>query len=225
MPGVNLNDDPFRFNGGPTNPTITTWTSFTKDKNPASFGCSAGGCTASDFEKVWDLNGWNQIRVKFFDGLTAGREVHMQTWIRKAGAPNWVPVYDQHKAVVTPAGPVALQIHGAGRWKAGTYNLYRNMKIRKLDINGEPLETTALGAGSRPMRAPRLSAADGMLTGVFAEESDVTLMDLRGRMLDRFRAPAGRLSRPLPAEARGIFVARLRNAGGASADIRLTRIR
>lgn len=225
MPGVNLNDDPFRFNGGPSLPTITTWTTLTKDMNPTSFGCSAGGCTSADFEKVWDVNGWNQMRVKFYDGLTTGREVHMKTWIRKVGAPNWVPVYDEHKAVVTPAAPLALQIHGGGRWKAGSYNLYRNIKIRKLDINGEPVTTTIVGHDGRPMLAPRLTLEAGALAGTFEEETEVTLADARGHVLDAFRAPAGRFSRALPPEANGILVARVKNARGQAASIRLSRIR
>jgi hypothetical protein len=225
MPGVNLNDDPFRFNGGPANPTITTWTTFTKDLNPTGFGCSSGGCTASDFEKVWDVNGWNQIRVKFYDGLTAGREVRMKTWIRKLGAENWVPVYDQHKAVVTPAAPVALQIHGGGRWKAGSYNLYRNIKIRKLNVNGEPLTTTVVGADGRRTLAPRLSLAGGALIGALEEDASITLSDARGRVLDAFRAPAGRLERALPARARGLLFAHVKNGRGETATLRLSRIR
>lgn len=225
MPGVNLNDDPFRFNGGPTNPTITTWTTSTKDKSPASFGCSAGGCVSGDFEKVWDVNGWNQIRVKFYDGLTAGREVHMKTWIRKVGAENWVPVYDQRKAVVTPAAPVALQIHGGGRWKAGSYNLYRNIKIRKLDINGDPVVTTVIGNAGRAMLAPRLALVGNTLTGTVESETEVTVTDLRGHVVDAFRAQSGRFSRALPPETQGILVARIKNARGEAASLRLTRIR
>ena len=33
------------------NPDHFTWTTFTKDLNPTSFGCSAGGCVASDYRE------------------------------------------------------------------------------------------------------------------------------------------------------------------------------
>ena len=35
-------------------------------------------------------------------------------------------------------GFIRLLTHGAGRWKAGSYNLYRNIKIRELDDAGAP---------------------------------------------------------------------------------------
>lgn len=222
---ANINDDPFRFNAGPANPAITSWTTFTKDQNPASFGCSAGGCTSADFEKVWDLNGWNQMRVKFYDGLTTGRSVHMKTWIRKLGAPNWVPVYDKQVATVTPANPLALQIHGGGRWKAGSYNLYRNIKIRKLDINGEvPVSTGVQGKQGRGFTAPSLKVIDGAVTGTLAADFDLTLTDLRGHVLDSFHAGAGEMRRALPSGFRGLVLARLVNSHGESASLRLSRI-
>lgn len=137
-----INDDPFRFGNTYENPTITTWTTFTSTQNPTSFGCAAGGCIASDFAKVWNPNGWNQMRVKFYGGLTGGSQVTMETWIRKAQSPPmpWVPVYKSSKSVVTPAGPIAFQIHGGSeKWKAGSINLYRNIKVRPLQSDGSPL--------------------------------------------------------------------------------------
>jgi hypothetical protein len=226
MPGVNLNDDPFLFGGGASNPSVTTWTTFTSTKNPTSFGCSAAGCVSADFEKVWDLNGWNQFRVKFYDGLTAGTKVTMENFFRKAGAANWVPAYSKQEAQVTPAGPVALQIHGAGRWKAGTYNMYRNIKIRELNTDGTPkipptgvINKTGMGNSS----APNLKIVGGMITGNLDAAYDVTVTDVRGHVLEKFHGDAGNLQHVLATSSQGVLIAEMKNNRGVT-HVRLGRI-
>lgn len=139
-----INEDPFKFGDTYNNPTVDSWTTFTAGMNPTSFGCSPGGCLSSDFTKVWNVNGWNQVRIKFYGGLTQGSQVTMETWLRKAQNPEapWVPMYKASKAIVTPAGPIAIQIHGGTTmWKAGAINAYRNIKIRALKEDGSPLVT------------------------------------------------------------------------------------
>lgn len=211
MPG-NLNDDPFLFGGSPANPSVSTWTTFTKDLSPTGFGCSAGGCVAADFDKVWDVNGWNQFRVKFYDGLTVGRSVTMENFIRKAGAANWVPTYKKSQPQVTPAGPIALQIHGAGRWKAGTYNLYRNIKVRPLNIDGTPIiPPTGIGHAAGPAAAPALKLMNGALVGNLDAGYEITLADVSGRVLERFHGAAGSFRHALDGSARGVLIAELRN--------------
>ena len=85
---TNINEDPFKFGpAGESAPEITSWTTFTKTLNPASFGCSANGCISSDFPKIWNTQGWNQMRVKFYGGLVPGESVKMETWIRKLQTP------------------------------------------------------------------------------------------------------------------------------------------
>jgi hypothetical protein len=231
-PGVDINHDPFRFGGaGPENPTLPTadatwvmWTDFTKTQNPTSFGCSANGCTSADFVKIWDVAGWNQIRVKFYDGLEPGRSVNMETFIRKLGAPNWVPVYKSKRAVVTAKGPVALQIHGGGRWNAGSYNVYRNIKIRPLTVDGSPiLPTSVLRAPTGKLMAPNLNIVGGMLTGMLDGEYDVTLTDVRGQVVEKFHAAPGLLQHSLAKGSQGVLIANFKNSRG-SAHIRLSRI-
>jgi hypothetical protein len=212
MPG-NLNDDPFLFGGSPATPSISTWTSFTKDLNPTSFGCSAGGCVAADFEKVWDINGWNQFRVKFYDGLTVGHSVTMENFFRKAGAANWVPTYKKTQAQVTPANPIALQIHGAGRWKAGTYNLYRNIKVRPLKDDGTPIIPTS-GIKPSGRGAPSLKLTNEALTGSLDGDYEITLSDVRGRVVERFHGGAGNFRHALANPAHGVLIAELRSPRG-----------
>jgi hypothetical protein len=224
MPGTNLNDDPYLFQGSPTSMSVGSWTTFTKDLNPTSFGCSPGGCVAADFPKVWDVNGWNQFRVKFYGGLTAGTGgVTMENFFRKVGAAEWVPTYKKTETQVTPANGVALQIHGQGRWKAGTYNIYRNIKIRPLSADGKPLTVGTKQQGYRYGSHPDLRVSGGMILGSLESAYDVTLTDVRGQVVERFHSEAGSLRHAIPASARGVLIAELKNAAGVS-RIRLSRI-
>ncbi|MEO7425665.1 MAG: DUF1080 domain-containing protein [Fibrobacteria bacterium] len=221
-----LNDDPFKFGTTPSNPTVYTWTSFTKDQNPTSFGCSAGGCVASDFSKVWDLDGWNQFRVKFYDGLTVGRSVTMELFFRKSGAANWVPTYKRSVARVTPAGPIALQVHGAGLWKPGAFNLYRNIKIRPLQLDGTPFPgpTIRIASPQHPTARPKLGLSQGNLIGEFDEEYAIILADARGRTLEKLSCSKGAFSHAVKAPGRGVLIVELRNQSGAVFHYRLSRI-
>jgi hypothetical protein len=218
---TNINDDPIRFGaGGQSLPDVPngTWTTFTKTQDPLSFGCSANGCVGSDFAKIWNVDGWNQIRVKFYDGLVPGKSVRMETWIRKVAVPEvpWVPVYKEQKAIVTPAGPVALQIHGGGRWKAGSYNLYKNMKIRQLNVDGTvpPPTGTRMDRSEANGLTPNLKLVGGMITGELDGAYEVTLTDVRGRLLERFSAGKGLMRHGLTAGSPGIIIAQLSNNRG-----------
>lgn len=223
-----INDDPFRFGATYENPTITTWTTFTSTQNPTSFGCSAGGCTSADFTKVWNPNGWNQLRVKFYGGLTSGTQVTMETWLRKVQNPPvpWVPVYKSSKSVPTPAGPIAFQIHGgSAQWKAGAINLYRNIKVRALRSDGSPLIPVGTRrTGSLERSAPPSIAIVGdRMTGLVGSDSEITVRDARGAQIERFRARAGHFERALPAEATGLLLVDITRRGGRD-RLRMFRI-
>lgn len=224
---TNINDDPFRFNAGAENPTITSWTTFTQGLDPTKFGCSAGGCTAGDFAKVWNTNGWNQIRVKFYDGLVAGRSVTMETWMRKIAdpMPPWVPVYKATKSVVTPAGYISLQIHqGTGRWKTGSSNLYRNIKLRRLKDDGSPLiPVPTLAPGTPKSGRADLKLNGAVIAGTLPHDVDVTIRDVRGIVVETFHAAAGNLSHALAASARGVLFVELKGKHGVD-RVRLSRI-
>jgi hypothetical protein len=220
--GVTVNDDPYLFGNAPVKPSISTWTTLTKNLNPTSFGCSAGGCVDTDFVKVWDVNGWNQFRVKFYDGLTVGRSVHMENFIRKLGAPNWVPTLNRSEPVVTPPGPVALQIHGIGRWKSGTYNLYRNIRIRPINIDGTVSMARFKKGGSAAL-APSLKLANGALIGNLDAEYEITLSDVRGQVLERFHGSAGNFRHALSNPSHGVLFADFRSNHGM-AHLRFSRL-
>jgi hypothetical protein len=213
----NLNDDPFLFGGNPRNPSISTWTNFTKDLNPTSFGCSSTGCVAADFEKIWDVNGWNQLRIKFYDGLTVGRSVTMENFIRKLGAEAWVPTYKKTVAQVTPAGPIGLQIHGQGRWKDGTYNMYRNIKIRPLKIDGTPVFVPVNVERNETRRnQTQMILRSGVITGLADSDYDLLISDVNGNVIESIRGFSGSFSHALPAHLRGILIGTLRTSQGTS---------
>jgi len=193
---VGINDDPFMFNDSYDKPNITTWTSFTATQNPASFGCSSGGCTSDDFVKVWNPQGWNQIRVKFYGGLTSGSQVTMETWMRKVQTPQaaWVPIYKSSKSVVTPANPIAFQIHGGtDRWKARSNNLYRNIRVRPLANDGSPLLPVSIGQAIRRRSRVSVSFRDGLPLGASVSRADFWISDAQGRINPGFVGePAGK---------------------------------
>ena len=230
-----INDDPFKFGDTYMNPTISTWTTFTANQNPTSFGCSAGGCTSADFVKVWNPNGWNQMRVKFYGGLTSGSQVNMETWMRKVQDPPvaWVPIYKNSKSVVTPAAPIALQIHGGtDMWKSGAMNLYRNIKIRPLNIDGSPIIPVNIrGNGSdrktgavNPGLRKDVSLVGDRLTGSLEADTEITVRDARGAEALRFHASAGRFEKVLPAEATGVLLVDFKRRDGVD-RFRLCRLR
>ena len=92
-------------------------------------------------------------------------------------------------------------------------------------MNGEPFPVSGIGTDGRSRFAPRLALEGGALAGTLEADAEIAVADLRGHILDSFRAPAGRFSRALPPEAQGILVARVKNARGESVSMRLGRVR
>ena len=226
---ININDDPFLFVDTYENPAITTWTAFTSAQDPAAFGCSAEGCTSPDFTRVWNTQGWNQLRVKFYGGLAAGTQVTMETWMRKVQSPPaaWVPIYRNSRPVVTPAGFIAFQIHGGPeKWKPGAINLYRDIKVRELQDDGTPsLPIGVRRTGSANPPAPKgIALAGDRLYGQVWADTEIIIRNASGTELDRFRVDAGRFERSLRRNAFGLLLIELRRRDGFDL-LRFCRIR
>lgn len=212
-----INDDPFMFGDTYANPDITTWTDFTSGKNPTSFGCSPGGCTSSDFTKVWNPSGWNQIRIKFYGGIQNGSQVTMESWMRKAESPEvgWVPIYKSSKNVVTPPGFITIQIHGGtDRWKAGTQNVYRNIKVRALNEDGSPIIPVGIRGKQGSAPSEGLRRTGDRLVGHLTEDARISVWSPAGKLLHRFAAQAGNLDRAIPFSA-GLVLVRVETGSGA----------
>jgi hypothetical protein len=142
--------EPFAFSGndqtimipGNSNGDGSNWTTITSTLNPTSYGCAASGCVMSDWQRLWNFDGWNEMKVAFYGGSVAGSgNVHMKAWFRKSGADTWVPLSQDttFNSVLVPKGYVGIEVHGAGRFGGAPGNWYRNIKIRELNDFGEPL--------------------------------------------------------------------------------------
>lgn len=139
---------PFGFNDvqtimipGNGNGEMSNWTTITSKLNPTSYGCAASGCVASDWQRLWNFDGWNEMKVAFYGASAAGTgNVHMKAWFRKSGVDTWVPLsQDTTLARVVPPGYIGIQVHGGGRFGGVPGNWYRNIKIREVDDFGVPL--------------------------------------------------------------------------------------
>lgn len=224
-----FNHDPYLFTTTHGVITVSSWTAFTGARNPASFGCPAGGCGVSDWHAVWDTAGWNQIRIKFYGGLSQGSTVKMSAWFRRIADPpapppdNWVPVYADSQTVPAPANPIGLQIHGgADYWNLnGRGTWYRNIRIRELDSLGNPVAPTSLrsspGGGAS---AARVRVVAGALEGTFDAAHEVIVRDARGALLSRHRGGPG-AARYAPG-GRGLLTVEIREEGRPARFARMT---
>ena len=229
---TNLNVDPYVFGANKQTITnVTNWTNSTKAQDPASFGCPAAGCTAADWATVWDLNGWNQIRIKFYGGLTAASKVKLKSWFRKAANPpaagpnNWVPVYNDSQSIVTPASYLGFQIHGGvGRWLLGPGTWYKNIKWRPLDDEGKPtsVPVDVKKTGRMHLEGVQLEASPDALIGHMSMAHEIVLRDLSGKILQTYRGDAGDVRYSFATSAHGVMVAEVISAFGSD-RIRVTR--
>ena len=154
----------------------------------------------------------------------------MQAWIRRLDNPpvppphNWVPTHDSAMNTLTPANPIGLQIHGGGDYwnRAGRGTWYRNIRIRPLDVNGDPVPVSLHGEVLR-RQAGGLKLAGNALTGHFAGAHTIRVRDARGRELRRFTSPSGGEVRYELGALRGLLFVDVRTAGGAS-HFRLGRL-
>ncbi len=151
--------------GGPA----SNWTNTTKGLNPTKYGCAASGCVQADLLRLWNLDGWNQVRIQYYGGLTTaqsqtGDKIRTNTFFRKfypvdttvsswvpgvTDTATWVPVIKDSlvlsasDAAKYPKSWLGLQVHGGNRYvflsNQGLGSWYRNLKIRELDENGKPI--------------------------------------------------------------------------------------
>jgi hypothetical protein len=229
------NIDYYTFNatGGGANITVPTgarsWTTLTSLHNPTSFGCPSTGCTAANWTTVWSTTGWNQVRIKFYGGLTANTRTKMQAWVRNLSEPEipCVPTYDDSllQANGTPANPIGLQIHsGTSRWNgAGRGAWYRNIKIRPLTETGEPIIPTSIDARGAAIRESGLRVVSDALVGRMDERHAITVRDMSGRTLQRFAGEGGAVRYELAGTVRGFLLVEIRTDRGVN-RFRLGRI-
>jgi hypothetical protein len=138
------------------------WTTITQKLKAAGedFPCPASGCTQADWQALWNFEGWNQLRLKFYGGETGNNRVRMKFWFRKSSTDKWVPVsQDTTLMQVIPENYIGLQVHGGGRFGGARGTWYRNIRWQPIDgKTGErirPVPTRTLdGRVSPPPRMP-----------------------------------------------------------------------
>jgi hypothetical protein len=215
---------PFAFSGNEKTISLSSgkgdsWSAITAKMNPTSFGCPAGGCGQTEWNALWNMDDWNQIRVKFYDGLTAGKKVHMLSWFRKYGATTWVPVSADttFNTEAVPANYIGLQVHKGGRFGGAKGTWYRNIKWRPLDDSGKPIDPVV---GTRPigntgkMQAPLIRATANALTGSLEEAHEIRVKTLQGKTLEVHSGPAGAFNYPLSSAADGLIAVEIKTASG-----------
>lgn len=187
--------------------------------NPVDFGCPATGCGVANWTTIWDTAGWNQMRVKFYGtGASAANKVHNFAWIRKLGSAHWVPTLRDSVQFNTVANPIGLQIHGGtGSWTGrATGNWYRNIKIRPLTDQGEPILPTSAVSSRAAAPAHGLRAAGGVVTGRVDADYALIVRDAGGRVLERVSGPAGEVRHVLSSPAQGVVFVEVRTARAVS---------
>jgi hypothetical protein len=215
---------PFAFHGAENLITIpgngagdpSNWTVITSRLNPTSFGCPASGCTQTEWQALWDMDGWNQIRIKFYGGSAAGTgNIHMKAYFRKVGAANWVPLsQDTTLSQIVPPNHIGLQVHGGGRFGGQKGTWYRNIKYRTLNDKGEPPPVTSTFAAKKSNSHFDITASSSALIGNLGADHEIIVKDMNGRTLETFSGHAGKFNYSFKSNVHGRLSLQVKTAAG-----------
>lgn len=169
---------------------LSNWTTITSKLNPTLYGCAASGCTEADYLRLFDADGWNQIKIQFYGAQTKGNPVKVKTWFRKMGAEKWVPILMDTATYLLDAdyGPnyIGIQVHGGSRFGGPKGAWFRNMKWRELTATGEYAwpSPTSLYMIKREKRnlLSSVSNSNGRATALLLNKSGLLLVN--GRKVD-----------------------------------------
>jgi hypothetical protein len=208
---------------GNGNGELSNWTTITqklKASTEPNLPCATTGCVQSDYLKLWDVDGWNQIKIQFYGGsVTGSGNLHMKSWFKKPADNIWVPIIqDTTLNQVVPAGYIGIQVHGDGRFGGAKGTWYRNIRWKPLNDKGVPPPpyTVGLRAPSAPMRAPnfKLTSNSAVISGTIDMDYSITVKDAAGRSLESFSGKAGSVNHAFTTNARGILLLSLKTAHG-----------
>jgi hypothetical protein len=168
----------------------------------------------ADWSKIWDADGYNmmQTRVRGNPGLITA---FMHDSLH--------PVTDYQttaQSVITETGYIGLQIHtGTGDWKGGP-NKYAKMQVRELEPGtGKPLcpaKPSPVAARAETIRNLGWSAsATGLVVTGFAEgDYRLSLLDMRGSLVETREGRGGTVYQAFPDLPKGIYFIDLATAKG-----------
>jgi hypothetical protein len=200
-----------------------SWTTITRklkaNGSEPNLPCPATGCTKDDWLKLWDFNGWNQIKAQFYGGTGPGTgAVHMRSWMKKAGDAVWVPLSIDSTVMgnqTIKPGYIGLQVHWNTGWQDNHWNLYRNIKWRPLDDKGNP--TSVPTAGRPPVPSPAIfsfTATARTLMGSIDQDYAITIRDAGGRIVEGFSGKAGDVRHDFASDASGVLFLGIRTVSG-----------
>ncbi len=208
---------PFKF--GANDSTITmgtpmTWTAFTATQNPASFGCPTTGCTQTEWRTLWNLYGWNQVKIRFYGGLVAGDSLHMKSWMRRDATKPWVPLWADALVHTDPVNYMGFQVHGGGRFGGAKGNWYRNIKWRPLLSNGD-LAPVGINKGAVKLsNKVEINTIENGISIHALTDFNATIVDLNGKVLENFSGKAGNSERTFVTKQTGRLFVDIKTANG-----------
>jgi hypothetical protein len=91
---------------------------------PPAFG--EGNQAGRPWVKAWKRDDWNAVRVRM-----EGEVPHVTVWINDQQITDFTDVANNAIGGITE-GPIAIQVHGAGRWVQGGFWRWRNIGIKEL---------------------------------------------------------------------------------------------
>jgi hypothetical protein len=225
---------PFVFTGedgagiGPIQNKGEAWQSITATLSPTTFGCPAGGCMAADWKNNWNTNDWNQIKIRYYGGVTNATRIHMQSFFRKNDTKPWIPVANDSVELgkTDPAGYIGFQVHGGGSFGGPAGNWYRNVKVRYLKDDGSaaPFVGPTSFSSQPDLKVYGIEATASALLGAIDVDYQMTLKDMNGRMLESFSGHAGAINHAFRTSARGLMILEIKSARGIASQ-RISRIR
>lgn len=196
---------------------VSNWTTITSKLNPTSFGCPATGCTQTEWNALWDMDGWNQFKIQFYGGSAANTgNVHMKAWFKKPESTAWVPTLmdTTFNRELVPAGYIGLQVHGGGRFSGAKGTWYRSVKWRPLDKDGVPVPQTPTSLGAVVKPKYDLQLASNTISGSIDVKYEIIVQDISGRTLQTFSGDAGHFTHMLKAKVDGWVNVRIKSSRG-----------
>ena len=91
---------------------------------PPQFG--EGNQAGRPWVKAWKRDDWNAVRVRM-----EGDVPHVTVWINDQQITDFTDVANNAIGGITE-GPIAIQVHGGGRWVQGGFWRWRNLAVKEL---------------------------------------------------------------------------------------------
>lgn len=217
---------PFSFGGNEKAITIpgnsagepSNWTTMTqkmKARGEVVPCANASGCTQADWNNLWDFDGWNNIRLRFYGGTGADTRVRMKFWFKKPTATDWVPVSQDTTLMQNiPENYIGFQVHGGGRFGGAGGTWYKNIKVTPLSATGERIWTASTRTLDGRVALSDIKVGDNNLVGKLDLDHEITLKDVRGRTIQTLKGKAGSFSYPFAAGASGWMAMDIKTAKG-----------